>query len=254
MLILHVRRYTLDDKTWQPKKIDALVKAPETIDLEFLRSSGPQPGEELQPEAAPAPSAAVPVADEGIVAQLVSMGFSENGSRRAALATNNASADVAMNWVLEHMGDANFNDPIEPPAPAAAGVGVSAESVEMLVGMGFQTKHAEKALKECAGNLERAADWLFSRMDSLDAMDLDEPAAPAAPGGAAEVPHYKAQYQLLGFISHIGSSTACGHYVCHIKKEGTWTIFNDRKVAVSEEPPFDLGYMYVYESVGPCDA
>ena len=158
-----------------------------------------------------------------------------------------------MNWVLEHMGDANFNDPIEPPA-AASGVGVSAESVEMLVGMGFQTKHAEKALRECAGNLERAADWLFSRMDSLDAMDLDEPAAPAAPAGAAEVPHYKAQYQLLGFISHIGSSTACGHYVCHIKKGGTWTIFNDRKVAVSEEPPFDLGYMYVYESVGPCDA
>ena len=115
-----MRRYTLDDKTWQPKKIDALVKAPETIDLEFLRSSGPQPGEELQPEAAPPPSAAAPVADEGIVAQLVSMGFSENGSRRAALATNNASADVAMNWVLEHMGDANFNDPIEPPAPAAA--------------------------------------------------------------------------------------------------------------------------------------
>lgn len=30
-----------------------------------------------------------------------------------------------------------------------------------------------------------------------------------------------------------------------------WTIFNDRKVALSEDPPFDLGYIYFYESVGP---
>ena len=30
-----------------------------------------------------------------------------------------------------------------------------------------------------------------------------------------------------------------------------WTIFNDRKVAVSEEPPFELGYIYLYESTGP---
>lgn len=50
-----------------------------------------QPGEELQPEepaggaAAPAAPAA-PQPDDTIVAQLVSMGFSENGSKRAALA------------------------------------------------------------------------------------------------------------------------------------------------------------------------
>ncbi len=30
-----------------------------------------------------------------------------------------------------------------------------------------------------------------------------------------------------------------------------WTIFNDRKVALSEDPPFDMGYLYLYQSVGP---
>lgn len=25
------------------------------------------------------------------------------------------------------------------------------------------------------------------------------------------------KYTLVGFISHMGSNTACGHYVCHIK-------------------------------------
>lgn len=43
------------------------------------------------------------------------MGFSENGSKRAALAVGNSSAEAATNWVMEHMGDDDFNDPL--PAP-----------------------------------------------------------------------------------------------------------------------------------------
>ncbi|CAN0049404.1 unnamed protein product, partial [Sphacelaria rigidula] len=50
------------------------------------------------------------VPDEELVAQLVAMGFQENGCKRAAVAVNNSSAEMAMNWVLEHMGDADFND------------------------------------------------------------------------------------------------------------------------------------------------
>ena len=55
-----------------------------------------------------------------------------------------------------------------------------------------------------------------------------------------------AEYELLGFVSHMGTSTMCGHYVCHIKKEGRWVIFNDSKVAVSEQPPRELGYLYLF--------
>lgn len=217
-LCVHMLRYIVGDD-WRPKKLDVQVKAPETLDLERLRSPGPQPGEDLLPEDAPAAAAASgPVADEMLVAQLVGMGFSENGSRRAALAVNNASMEAATEWVFQHMEDANFNDPIEQAAPSGGGAALSSESVEMLMAMGFQKKHAEKALKECTGNLERAGDWLMSRMDSLDAMDFDD--APAEAGAEPAAPNYKPQYRLRGFISHVGSSTACGHYVCHIKKDG----------------------------------
>ena len=47
----------------------------------------------------------------------------------------------------------------------------------------------------------------------------------------------------------MGSNTGCGHYVCHIHKDGQWVIFNDSKVAVSVSPPFEEGYLYFYESV-----
>ena len=52
-------------------------------------------------------------------------------------------------------------------------------------------------------------------------------------------------------MSHMGTSTMCGHYVCHILKEREagprWVIYNDNKVAVSEAPPKQLGYLYLYQ-------
>lgn len=55
------------------------------------------------------------------------------------------------------------------------------------------------------------------------------------------------EYKLVAFISHMGTSTMVGHYVCHIKKEGRWVIYNDEKVALSEHPPRDLAYLYLYQ-------
>lgn len=80
---------------WTPKKLEVEVPMPEELHLESLRSQGPLPDEQLQPEdtpaaaatagaATPAPApAAAAEPDAVIVAQLVSMGFSENGSMRA---------------------------------------------------------------------------------------------------------------------------------------------------------------------------
>jgi len=28
----------------------------------------------------------------------------------------------------------------------------------------------------------------------------------------------RAEYELVGFISHVGKNTSSGHYVCHVKK------------------------------------
>jgi ubiquitin carboxyl-terminal hydrolase 5/13 len=56
-----------------------------------------------------------------------------------------------------------------------------------------------------------------------------------------------AGYRLFGIVSHMGTSTHCGHYVAHILKDGRWAIFNDSKVAVSVNLPKDMGYLYFFE-------
>ncbi|ACO65323.1 predicted protein [Micromonas commoda] len=278
ILAVQVRRYYVAED-WTPKKLDVLVPMPETVDVESVRATGLAPGEEELPtadadEGGGGPGAGAggepraPVEpDASIVAQLVSMGFSENGSKRAAIATGNSSAEGAAEWVFAHMEDPDFNDPPTIPggaggqsgADASTGVGPQAPdpaNVAMLASMGFAENHATAALAACDGNIERAADWLFSRADDLDAAVAEVNAAAGQSGGATSAPgdaesageceDGPGKYELFGIVSHMGGNTACGHYVAHVKIEGQWHIFNDRKVAISQKPPLELGYLYFY--------
>lgn len=61
----------------------------------------------------------------------------------------NAGTEGAMNWVLGHMEDADFNDPL-PNASSSDGAPEGAadpESIMMLVSMGFTDQQATAALK-----------------------------------------------------------------------------------------------------------
>ncbi len=79
---------------------------PDQLDLSHLKGCGLQPGEEELPAASPEESGPEEVAiDEGVVVQLVSMGFDMEGCRKAVYHTHNQGVEPAMNWVLEHMGD-----------------------------------------------------------------------------------------------------------------------------------------------------
>jgi ubiquitin carboxyl-terminal hydrolase 5/13 len=284
-LALQMGRFAIAPGSWVPHKVDVLVAPPQHLSLEHLRA-GPHPAGELllSPDvatnSAPADGAvpmqadgdggadAPPVApDATIVAQLVAMGFSENGSRRAAVATRNAGAEASMDWVLAHMGDADFNEPLPSPGAAAAKKAAPDTAlVAQLTCLGFPERAAIAALVACDGSMERAADWLLTRDDLDAAVIAAEAAAAEPPGGgpvaAAAAPAAAAQagaaheeaplddgpgeYELVGFVSHMGANTACGHYVAHVHKDGRWVLYNDDKVAISKAAPLDLGYLYMY--------
>ena len=56
----------------------------------------------------------------------------------------------------------------------------------------------------------------------------------------------KGTYGFSSFITHLGASIHVGHYVCHIRKGEDWVYFNDAKVAITPEPPFGKGFIYVF--------
>eukprot|EP01025_Chloroclados_australasicus_P059005 TRINITY_DN7449_c1_g2_i6.p1 TRINITY_DN7449_c1_g2~~TRINITY_DN7449_c1_g2_i6.p1 ORF type:complete len:301 (+),score=57.36 TRINITY_DN7449_c1_g2_i6:244-1146(+) len=291
-LVLYVKRYYQDANDWSYKKMEVLVDMPDTLDLEPYRAQGVQPGEVIQPEVeqqeqqeqqqqdqsaqnevtSPQQS---PQINEGVVQQLMDMGFSQNGCRRAVIMTGNAGIEAAMNWILEHQEDADFNSPIEATELSQAApmdVDSNQQQIDMITGMGFNERQAQAALKATGGDVERAGDWLLTRMDNLqeevekvlgenssNQQQSQQQGDFAAIRPATQQIDNKdkskfldgpAKYKLLGFVSHIGANTACGHYVAHVRKDDKWVIFNDEKVAVSSKVPKDVGYMYIYQRQG----
>ncbi len=67
-----------------------------------------------------------------------------------------------MNWVFEHMGNADFNDPLPATADtasaAAAGGDADEESMGLLMSLGFSHAHALRALKATDNNMDRQTD------------------------------------------------------------------------------------------------
>lgn len=233
ILVMHLQKYVLGED-WRPKKLDTSITFPEELDLEAYRGTGLVDGEEPQPGAGGAASVEP---DATIVAAVAAMGFSENAGKRAALATSNAGPEEAVNWVMGHMDDPDLND---PPADAGgssgATDGVDPTALMMLTSMGISEKHAAKAIRETGGDLERAAEWAFSH-EERDEPDL------------ADVPSGPGRYTLFAVVSHQGGNTGSGHYVAHVKVDGRWVLFNDRKVSASVAPRLDLGYMYFWRRV-----
>uniref|UniRef100_W5MM90 Ubiquitin carboxyl-terminal hydrolase n=1 Tax=Lepisosteus oculatus TaxID=7918 RepID=W5MM90_LEPOC len=211
-------------------------------------------------------SASAPVLDESTVGQLIEMGFPIEACRKAVYYTGNTGIDSAMNWVMTHMDDPDFSAPLVLPGSSSAPGGtptsqttptesVSEEHLATIISMGFSRDQASRALRATSNVLERAVDWIFSHLDDLDSMDVSEGRSAADSVSEREPPQGPrvrdgpGKYELFAFISHMGSSTMCGHYVCHIKKNDQWVIFNDQKVCASEKPPKDLGYLYFYRRV-----
>lgn len=234
-LVLHMRKFVLE-AGWVPKKLDVYIDVPDTIDISYMRSNGVQPGEELLPETA---DEDIPLADEIIVAQLTSMGFDSLHCQKAAINTSNAGVEEAMNWLFAHMEDPDINTPISKKAQSSDVLSsfVDQSKVDALVSFGFQEELAKKALKASGGDVEKATNWIFDNRD----------ASSSASGNDAALPDGGGRYRLIGIVSHIGTSTHCGHYVAHVYKDGGWVIFNDEKVAVSKNPPIDMGYLYFFE-------
>ncbi|CAN1775168.1 Ubiquitin carboxyl-terminal hydrolase 14 [Linum perenne] len=224
------------------------IDVPDIIDISHMRSKGLQPGEEMLPDSGPETEAESNevVANEDIVVQLMSMGFDHIRCQKAAINTSNAGIEEAMNWLLSHMDDPDIDAPITRGSERADVVDQS--KLDTLISFGFEEEVARKALKASDGDIEKATDWIFNNPGASGPSDMDTTTSSSTAATAnVGLADGGGKYRLFGIVSHIGTSTQCGHYVAHIRKEGRWVIFNDTKVGVSVNPPKDMGYLYFFE-------
>jgi len=193
----------------------------------------------------------------------MSMGFSAAKCKKALVACNNSNIDSAMDWLVSHMDDPDEDETaaVQPQTKKQAVAAPDEGLVDTLCMMGFTKERVLYALSQTDNDGDRAADWLLShteeevpaKNENTSTSMTDAPAAPAtaaAAEGGPEQPIEKyvgcTEYDLVSFVSHLGRTPDSGHYVTHAKKDGVWYLFNDNKVAVSADPPKDLGFIYFY--------
>lgn len=194
------------------------------------------------------------------------VGFPLAACRKAVYLTAGNGLEAATEWVMLHMGDDDFatEDPswtgygggVWTEAAGDADAGMQPQAVLDLVSMGFTEKQAKYALRTNNHDANLAAEWLFTGGVDTIPPDAEEPmdTAAAVVGGEGTSRERKfddgnGEYKLIGFISHMGSNTHCGHFLCHLFKDNRWVLFNDEKVALSQSPPIGLGYLYLFERV-----
>ena len=111
-LLVHLKKFTLRED-WVPIKLDVSVEMPDVLDLTQLRGTGPQAGEEPLPELTETPPA--PVLNEQLISDLISFGFHPEACKKAVYFTKNSSLDSALQWLQEHSGDSDLENPFVPP-------------------------------------------------------------------------------------------------------------------------------------------
>lgn len=257
-----------------PKKLEVEVVVPDEIDLEVLRAK-PLPADAREiseadvaggARASSSASTAPVVQPNGeYVALLCSMGVEQAQAELALTATRNAGVDEALNWIFENPNARSLPPPPAPnnsPSKSAASREPPADAISALTAMGFTDEHARLALEHTDNDPQRAVDWLFSHTEELDTLIAQKRSAASAASSAASsasastsvrtrAPAHQyrdgtARYRLIGFVSHMGTSCMTGHYVAHLLKNPGWCIFNDEKVALSEKPPREFGYLYLF--------
>ena len=122
-------------KNFAQKKLNALIKMPEELNLsEFLHKNSKQAGELLKEEKKKK-------YEENSVLQLMGFGNTRNASIRA-LIENNGNVEAACNWIFENM-DKDLNAPIEEESEEAS---VDQGAVAQVMEMGFEETQAKVAL------------------------------------------------------------------------------------------------------------
>ncbi len=216
ILAVNARRFELVN--WVPTKLDVpVVVGDEPFDLGPYKSFGPQDTEELLPEDGGPGSAPSFLPSETSLAQLEGMGFPRVRCEKALHATGNNDAEAAMNWLFAHMEDADIDTSMDLSGGARSTGGnapVDPASIAQLGDMGISSPQARKALKETAGDVNRALDWIFSHPDDQGDFGEDNVVQEAmhAPEkkeipGSDKLP---AEFQLQSIVCHKGGSIHAG--------------------------------------------
>jgi len=139
-LFVQARKFELGPD-WSPIKLDVSLQVPDFLDIQEFKGDGKRSYEQELAEEVEGSGSDFHL-NENVIVQLVDMGFSMDGARRAAYHTRTDNdPEAAVNWCMAHMEDADFNSPFSIPRQNGqakkTSMVYSEEGIEMLTSLGF---------------------------------------------------------------------------------------------------------------------
>ena len=199
--------------------------------------------------------------------ELIGYGIPELGAKWS-LYLCDQNKELALGFYCENVDNPEYKKPLpkikvlKSKSNGEDLTGVNLASLNSLIEMGFERKQAIASLKLTNGNIEEALNLIYTNPNigneenEENKMDIEDKKEDKKEEKNKELEEDKiinegngSIYNLYGFITHLGKSTECGHYVSHIKKENKWIYFNDIKVSLLEDPPIKKGYIYFYRNL-----
>lgn len=218
VMAITCRRYATIN--WVPTKVDVpVIVGDQPIVFDAYKSSGLQMDEELLPEDVENSAKASFEPNVAALAQLEGMGFPKIRCEKALKATGNADAELAMNWLLEHMDDADIDTPLASQVGVKGNAIADPAAIEQLTAMGFSQPQARQALRETSGNVEGAVEWLFANPDAQGDFEQEYSASTSRSPETTALPgsdQLSAIFELQSIVCHKGSSIHAGYVTFHL--------------------------------------
>lgn len=101
------------------------------------------------------------------------MGFPVEACKKALYFTKNSGLEPATQWMMEHIADSDFSDPLVLPGITTTAFVPNEEGLMLLTSMGFTREQAVKALESTDNNAERAVDYIFSHPEEVQSTSED---------------------------------------------------------------------------------
>ena len=218
-LFVHFAKFSVGED-WIPRKLDLeILETEKKLDIEFLRALSRSKDQCF-----------IPNMEQ--LNKLIELGCDEELSKKALEICNN-DFENAIAWIFNPNSQKDNVEILDTPNESL---------IQSIMEFGFDRTQSIFALKKTNNSLERSVDYLFSHRDEHSTLLYSD-----SPNPKKTLTNGIGKYTLYSIISHIGQSTLSGHYVAHILKDDNWVLFNDEKVVKSKNPPFKLGYIYLYK-------
>ncbi|SCM01083.1 ubiquitin carboxyl-terminal hydrolase 13, putative [Plasmodium chabaudi chabaudi] len=241
-LFIHLKRFYADEN-WCAKKINIPIEAHDKINLEFMRAeknanedTNTNTNNTCNNENS---DQNILEKYKDVVDSLLDLGFEQDKIIESIKKVKIKNVNNCISYIY---GEDSVE--LDTTQSSNKNTEINQNNLDSIISMGISKEVAMASLLINKNDLQKSIDYIFSNMDILTENKCN------AIINSNKCDDGLANYELVASIVHIGNNANSGHYICYIKDNSKWYVFNDNKVGLcNENLGKDTAYIHLYKRI-----